>query len=198
MTERTHIPRRPCSSIYFTLNLKKVSHLIAFLYHCLPFISCLLPSYPLAVPSIFVVVVVVCVCVYFGQVPWLPINCCCLHALRPCPRCASGEFFFCSCFIFSSFLVKWLGCLSIGPCMPSGHALDVRVASQVFWSQLFSKQLQLCVQSRADTHSFEQKLAPPPLVPYRQPTRSCGQCTHSQKHIQAEAEDKKGRLRFWL
>ena len=170
MTERTHIPRRPCSSIYFTLNLKKVSHLIAFLYHCLPFISCLLPSYPLAVPSIFVVVVVVCVCVYFGQVPWLPINCCCLHALRPCPRCASGEFFFCSCFIFSSFLVKWLGCLSIAPCMPSGRVPSMCVWRVKFFDRSFFQSSSNCVYSLGLIHTVSSKnWLPPPLSPIASP-----------------------------
>ena len=63
-----------------------------------------------------------------------------------------------------------------------------------FWSeQLFSKEhsVQQCVQSRAASHSFEQKLAPPsPVVPYRQPTRSCGQCTRPHKHIRPEKRSK--------
>ena len=55
---------------------------------------------------------------------------------------------------------------------------------RVFSSQLFQKQ-QLCVQqSRAASHCFEQKVAPSltRVVPYRQPTRSCGQCSHSHSH----------------
>lgn len=67
------------------------------------------------------------------------------------------------CFTFDRLSLS-VAALSIASCMPSGRAaLDVRVASQLFWSeQLFSKEhsVQLCVQSRAASHSFEQKLAP--------------------------------------
>ena len=82
----------------------------------------------------------------------------------------------------TAFLYPCPAALSAAPCVPSGSALDVRVPS--FLSQLFQKQ-QLCVQqSRAASHSFEQKVAPSltRVVPYRQPTRSCGQCSHSHSH----------------
>ena len=64
------------------------------------------------------------------------------------------------------------------------QAVPSMCVCRVFLSQLFQKQ-QLCVQqSRAASHCFEQKVAPSltRVVPYRQPTRSCGQCSHSHSH----------------
>ena len=45
-----------------------------------------------------------------------------------------------------------------------------------------------CVYSLGRLHTVSSKnwLPPSPVVPYRQPTRSCGQCTHPHKHIRAE------------
>ena len=78
----------------------------------------------------------------------------------------------------TAFLYPCPAALSAAPCVPS------MCVCRVFLSQLFQKQ-QLCVQqSRAASHSFEQKVAPSltRVVPYRQPTRSCGQCSHSHSH----------------
>ena len=70
------------------------------------------------------------------------------------------------------------------PPLACPQAVPSMCVCRVFLSQLFQKQ-QLCVQqSRAASHSFEQKVAPSltRVVPYRQPTRSCGQCSHSHSH----------------
>ena len=49
-----------------------------------------------------------------------------------------------------------------------------------------------CMYSLGRLHTVSSKnwLPPSPVVPYRQPTRSCGQCSHPHKHIRPEKRSK--------
>ena len=127
---------------------------------------------------------------------------------RLCPRCACGKpilvclcfCLFCFCLFYFSFLVKFLGCFINWPLHALRPCPRCACGESSFLIAAFFKALRSnCVYSLGLLHTVSSKnwLPPSPLVPYRQPTRSCGQCTHSHKHIRAE-EDKNGRLRVWL
>ena len=121
---------------------------------------------------------------------------CLLHALRPwCPRCACGK----STFLIGAAFFK--GALGPTVCKVSGGFAQFRIcvfclylwiciSVFVYWH--FCICVSNCVYSLGRLHTVSSKnwLPPSPVVPYRQPTRSCGQCTRPHKHIRPEKRSK--------